>query len=958
VLTTTMQEESCRLYNELLALVVLLSFNTMASAGNQGEIRGLIPMPKQCSLESGTLAIVTDGKSNLVVVMPENPDAKEALAAKWVAKEVTERSSVTPEITADDAGSRSDRITTRLVLASFNRPSRNLTQLENLLDSADRELLADARRSEQGYVLRAGEGRIAIVGGTPQGTLYGAMTLLQLFQGDRDGLSVPRVHVRDWPDFRYREAENWTYTEGRQHWGRGWCYDWGDGVTNYRKRVESIFDRCLRYKINMICFSSGFGESFYDMWNADQFPMQKDLNRMADQRGIKLMIGGYGIGCNVGGFGIPPAASDMVNRKSYPDGEKYLCLTTSDMGNCRANDALTKRIQDRIRDYVRKTEPRALYLHHEDSDTYASAEWLWKHRCDQCRKRWPNDEMAAADGAAGGFAHGYNALCDAMFNVKNSDSGYDAARDCLVMFVSPTYTASFESDAVWDKQLAYWKTVSGLLRYKKNVCIGIREQFLRADNGKKRVLEMANSLRSGGDGPGLFLFFVSPASIYQLGPLFAPVPAAMSRLNEGAEVAYYMCGNIFQEPQILMNAAYMWNSDSPGAIALPSKAGECLDLYNRYARRQSDPPGIFDQDGFLQFACRLLYGEKAGRHMETLYAMKRFPLCLARELYIWNARSGLYYDWAPELKTTQEAISCVDAALRESDCKPENRALLERFLKSLRAGEQFAQIRLAYQQLPPLAFLPSTTDDELKSKAAQVESRIHEMEKYLDDNFSFDWATPRGGDIGIWRSHLADMRGVLTRTMAMWTEAIRARQSADDQAASGVPSLVTNGKMEKGNGWKFVRVTGDEEVGYADGGYADDKAASGKRAYKLVKLPVERLSDKWPMPQRTTWAEIQQDLSLEPGQKYTVAFQVFNNYGGACGVQEHQARMDDREMWSLDASAPKGWKSGGFFFVPKTAKVRLTLRTTDVRPMAGWRAGDGDSWWDDVRIYPMAAADK
>jgi hypothetical protein len=34
--------------------------------------------------------------------------------------------------------------------------------------------------------------------------------------------------------------------------------------------------------------------------------------------------------------------------------------------------------------------------------------------------------MAAADGAAGGYMHGYNALCDAIFSVKNADSGYDA----------------------------------------------------------------------------------------------------------------------------------------------------------------------------------------------------------------------------------------------------------------------------------------------------------------------------------------------------------------------------------------------------------------------------------------------------------------------------------------------------------------------------------------------------
>ena len=98
-----------------------------------------------------------------------------------------------------------------------------------------------------------------------------------------------------------------------------------------------------------------------------------------------------------------------------------------------------------------------------------------------------------------------------------------------------------------------------------------------------------------------------------MGPLFVPVPAAMSKLNEGAEVAYYMCGKIFQEPQILMNAAHMWNTDSLGACAIPADAGQCRDLYNRYAKRQADPPGVFGEGGFLELACRSLYGEQGGQ---------------------------------------------------------------------------------------------------------------------------------------------------------------------------------------------------------------------------------------------------------------------------------------------------------------------------------------------------------
>ena len=79
-----------------------------------------------------------------------------------------------------------------------------------------------------------------------------------------------------------------------------------------------------------------------------------------------------------------------------------------------------------------------------------------------------------------------------MFSVKNADSGYDAARDCLVILVSPAYTAEFESDAIWNQELAYWAEVVELLKHRENVQIAFREQFLRGDNGKPRIREMAD----------------------------------------------------------------------------------------------------------------------------------------------------------------------------------------------------------------------------------------------------------------------------------------------------------------------------------------------------------------------------------------------------------------------------------------------------------------------------------
>ena len=128
------------------------------------------------------------------------------------------------------------------------------------------------------------------------------------------------------------------------------------------------------------------------------------------------------------------------------------------------------------------------------------------------------------------------------------------------------------------------------------------------------------------------------------------------------------------------------------------------------------------------------------------------------------------------------------------------------------------------------------------------------MERYLKQAFTYQWATPRGGDIGIWTTHLAAMRQELADNMKKYTEAIQVCQAADREAAIGNKSLVVNGDMEGATGWRFARVTAERGVGYADGGYVTDKAWHGSRSYRIKHLPVPTILWIVPTP-RTTWAK-------------------------------------------------------------------------------------------------------
>ena len=117
----------------------------------------------------------------------------------------------------------------------------------------------------------------------------------------------------------------------------------------------------------------------------------------------------------------------------------FRASSTTTFGTCRSNEALNAEIAREFESFVRAVEPGALYIHHEDTGHYDRTQLRWSERCDRCKQKWPNPDFAAADGGAGAMAHGYANILRAVQRVKNVDSGYDAARDCTTVFISPPY---------------------------------------------------------------------------------------------------------------------------------------------------------------------------------------------------------------------------------------------------------------------------------------------------------------------------------------------------------------------------------------------------------------------------------------------------------------------------------------------------------------------------------------
>ena len=332
----------------------------------------------------------------------------------------------------------------------------------------DRETLSNPAHWGESYVVTFPDNKSAwVIGASPQGIIWGAGSLLQLTAGG----SITAAYIRDFPDFEFRAASDWLLNIEIN----GWALDRGEGVEAFARTVEAKLDRALRYKINMVLLD-GFGFSVSKRPDYYKSLMLR-LNRYARARGIHLIFGGYGASYGMAyepvvmyenGSGFKGTVFE--NRRSYPDGEIYRCMgfpkarqgyDPATLGSCRSNDALNQLKAKELEEFVRTIEPGALYIHHEDFGGFDGTAEAWRNRCANCRARWPNDSLAAPDGGAGGLAHGYSALIRGINSVKNPSSGYDAARDCQIILVSPVYVPSAPTSEDWSNALEPGATLRG-----------------------------------------------------------------------------------------------------------------------------------------------------------------------------------------------------------------------------------------------------------------------------------------------------------------------------------------------------------------------------------------------------------------------------------------------------------------------------------------------------------------
>ena len=690
----------------------------------------IVPEPKEVIIRHGRLSIPAGGGKIVIVISDERARVPAGLVAK--------------------------KINMRIVL---DDKTRSICIRMNIVKSLDfaHKLRPDKR--VEAYRLEACEDGIDISALTSEGLLRGVATLFQLARYEKGTLKAPYVLINDWPNFRYRCGADWLVNVECNRW----AYDWGDGRKEFLERIKRKLDFCFNHKLNMVWFD-GFG------WDTERFPgyaaLMKECNQYARRLGIKLEFGGYG-----GGYGTAYQGGEIYrcgyfgkvyrNQRSYPNGREYDCCGSPShisrrYGTCPSNERLKSAKLEEMKRFVTEVNPGFMYIHDIDAAGWMAVQATWKERCGKCRKRWPNDELAAADGHAGAYAVWFRQVRKEL-SALPSCGDYSPARDLVLIFISPLYTHYNEREHgnVWELEKKYFDTLSRLIGPEPGIEFGLREQFYDKGN-RKKITGLRESLDTVGHGHGIHVIAFGGGDNYISDDL-TNISGAMAHFYDGAESVCLSNGGMHEEPIQMLNAEFLWSGDAGGYRENPADETAAEAVFKKMTVGEYKPRKIFASGGYFDRMCVRLWGPKAGRLMsralrvryngrlpvsrvwwsvtKTVMALKNKEACS-----LLNCEK----EWADRELSTALALKYARRAARISDNED-----IHWFVKCLEVGRQYAEaVKL-------LVILKSGKDKIAGVRLGRV---INDLEKHIRKNFAMKKTDILGGDPGCWRETIAEIK--------------------------------------------------------------------------------------------------------------------------------------------------------------------------------------------------------
>ena len=499
--------------------------------------------------------------------------------------------------------------------------------------SAD-DFFQEKNAAEQGYILKRNADGITLLAQSSIGFLYGLMTLLQLKQAPEE------FTIYDRPRIRFRGNMNTLWAESGV-----WSYDFGDGLEAACRRVRKAIDEAAKMKLNLM-YVDAFG------FRTERFPgydaVMRNLSEYGRVRGVRMMVGGYGMSYGQSANGNDYAGTVFYNRDPYPDGELYDCIGTYDyvegeteiivkgrsFGTCLSNDALTDDKIEDLRRYLRATGVSVLYLHNMDADQIH--EPLWLARCEKCRKRFPNDSLYAKDGAAGAFAAFYDRILTAL---------RPEFPDLIICAISPGYAyADTASDPVFEKCRRFWAAILEHMENKDGLIPTFREHFYQHEEKKLRFDLLHEAMPTCG-----CVYFSSGDGFYS-DKIYTPSAAYCATMKE-ADLIICANGGALQKPTQATNAEYLWNPDhSAFWIAdIPDSYEPQMAHYHALREGVIRPDGIYGEEGLLETSCNLLFGEKYGTRVADVFRVRgkngECPILTACNVELWTRNTTFNYPW-------------------------------------------------------------------------------------------------------------------------------------------------------------------------------------------------------------------------------------------------------------------------------------------------------------------------
>ena len=618
-----------RVMRPMLLLAAAVCFGAVAWAGPARTAQDLdiIPTPKEVRLTKGQFDLVQEGKPTAIIVLAAKPSRQAEIGAEEINDAVVSASGAALPVKTLDTLTPSERNAASLILVG--QPGENSLLVQECTQR--RIKLSADDPGPQGYQMRFvrdDKRRLTLLAGCdPLGMLYACVTFRHLIRGDEENAYAIEATIRDWPDVRWR----FTWTVIRPALRATFGYDGQYRPARAEAGMELAkrqLDWFLRHKINIFnCRGMYWKDKESQLWN-------RKVLEYAFDRGIW----GWDFGARATQESDASLGSAPVDT---PKPELEVCFTHKRGKQahywCWSRDEMMQRRYEEAARTLAASMPKSaevggmiLVLHMPDCGNMG-----WHYRCEQCKKRFGNNQAAAQ---ANVFNHFYRAMRKYLPNSK-------------IVLVPRPYVL-FDFDAPENR--VYRE------RFEKLAPLIPADSYLVHVSGTREAVESWKRICSP----------VHLAHWVNAGPSDLPLDFISNKTYYVGPDDMYFQGKPYPggELEVLGAVEYMWNIEGPGSICYRndpkqpytlrpwSDTGDTPDQVRKHQAAFSNPvaEGVpkggwwpLEQKagtqvmGFLERAARQLYGEKAAPYMLRIKGSGYIPR---------------YYEWWYERYATPDSM--------------------------------------------------------------------------------------------------------------------------------------------------------------------------------------------------------------------------------------------------------------------------------------------------------------